>query len=73
MLSEIYALYLKHPKKALVTGHSLGGAMANLAAVDLVNAGYPVDLITFGVPRVRNREFADRIVIGLNLSRKTLL
>ncbi|XP_046858557.1 lipase-like [Xenia sp. Carnegie-2017] len=70
MLRKVNTLYQEHPKKILVTGHSLGGAMATLAAVDLVNAGYPVNLITFGAPRVGNKEFAqyvDRIVKGINL------
>ena len=70
MLQKVNNFYQEHPKKVLVTGHSLGGAMATLAAVDLVNARYTVDLITFGTPRVGNKEFAqyvDRIVKGLNL------
>ena len=70
MLRKVNTLYQEHPKKVLVTGHSLGGAMATLAAADLVNARYTVDLITFGAPRVGNKEFAqyvDRIVKGLNL------
>ena len=35
----------------LVTGHSLGGAVANLAAVDLLLHGCSVELTTFGAPR----------------------
>ncbi|XP_046858556.1 mono- and diacylglycerol lipase-like [Xenia sp. Carnegie-2017] len=70
MLKKVNNFYQEHPKKVLVTGYSLGGAMATLAAVDLVNARYTVDLITFGSSRVGNEEFAkyvDRIVTGLNL------
>ncbi|KAH7231464.1 Alpha/Beta hydrolase protein [Fusarium solani] len=35
-----------------ITGHSLGGAIASLAAAELRNNGYNVDLYTFGAPRV---------------------
>ncbi|HEV8238315.1 MAG TPA: lipase family protein [Thermoanaerobaculia bacterium] len=39
-------------------GHSLGGALATLAAVDLAVAGYPVArVVTIGSPRVGGRMF----------------
>ncbi|KAK1783584.1 Alpha/Beta hydrolase protein [Copromyces sp. CBS 386.78] len=41
-----------------VTGHSLGGAVATLAAAYLRKAGYTADLYTFGSPRVGNKAFA---------------
>ena len=37
--------------RVLVTGHSLGGAMANYGAVELRNMGCKVDLVTLGAPR----------------------
>lgn len=41
-----------------VTGHSLGGALATLAAIRLENAGYTVRAVyTFGSPRVGNLDF----------------
>jgi hypothetical protein len=45
--------------KLVVTGHSLGGAMATLASVDLARAGINVDtLFTLGSPRTGNPAFA---------------
>ena len=40
------------------TGHSLGAAIANLAAMDFVRAGYDVSLYNFGQPRVGNKAYA---------------
>ncbi|BDD60403.1 hypothetical protein MPDQ_000811 [Monascus purpureus] len=45
--------------KIVITGHSLGGALATLAAVDLRNAGNEIDLYTYGSPRVGNKAFAE--------------
>jgi predicted lipase len=42
----------------LITGHSLGAAMATLTSLDLISAGYPVRMINFGSPRVGNDEFS---------------
>ncbi|KAH8697777.1 Alpha/Beta hydrolase protein [Talaromyces proteolyticus] len=42
----------------VVTGHSLGAALATLAAVELRNQGDKVDLYTYGCPRVGNHAFA---------------
>ncbi len=48
-------------KRLLITGHSLGGALATLAALDLaVNTPFSAPLmINFGSPRVGDPEFAD--------------
>ncbi|UPK93638.1 hypothetical protein LCI18_004573 [Fusarium solani-melongenae] len=40
--------------KVISTGHSLGGAVATLGAADLRSKGTPVDIFTFGAPRVGN-------------------
>lgn len=44
----------------MVTGHSLGGALAILATADLQKIFGPIDFTyTFGQPRVGNQAFAD--------------
>lgn len=45
-------------KKVVVTGHSLGGAVATLASAYLRKKGHDCDLYTYGSPRVGNRQFA---------------
>jgi predicted lipase len=48
-------------RRLLITGHSLGGALATLTAFDLLYSKAPFvvdDLITFGSPRVGNEQFA---------------
>ncbi|KAM3127265.1 hypothetical protein pb186bvf_020633 [Paramecium bursaria] len=42
-----------------VTGHSLGGAMATLLAVDIARLGFQVRLVTLGSPRVGDPSFYD--------------
>jgi len=49
-----------HANYSLVlTGHSIGAAIATLAAAELRNLGHSVDTYTFGSPRVGNLAFAD--------------
>ena len=43
----------------VITGHSLGAAVATIAAAYLRQNGYPCDLYTYGSPRVGNGIFAD--------------
>jgi triacylglycerol lipase len=50
-----------NPRHVHCIGHSLGGALATLAADWLSHSGYGVDLYTFGAPRVGTREFADNL------------
>ncbi|KAK2601684.1 hypothetical protein QQS21_004759 [Conoideocrella luteorostrata] len=53
--------YHKNPTPSYslhVVGHSLGGAVATLAGVDLRNRGLITDIITFGSPRVGNTYFS---------------
>ena len=45
-----------------VTGHSLGGALAVLCAVDLLDEGYELDgVVTFGQPMVGREELAGHL------------
>ena len=47
-------------KNIVAAGHSLGGAMAAIASLILVEKGYEnVECYTFGKPRVGNKDFAD--------------
>ena len=60
---RLEALLAAHPDfRFAVTGHSLGGAMAMLAALDLVHSGVvdaqSLSLYTFGQPRTGNHAFA---------------
>lgn len=59
--SNLQNLMNLHKKASVyITGHSLGGAVAVLAAVDLNQMGIPIQAIyTFGQPRVGNSNFAD--------------
>lgn len=52
----VHVLKEKHDqsKPIVVCGHSLGGAVATIAAVELQNTGFHCILITFGSPRALN-------------------
>lgn len=60
VISQVKSLKSKYPSyKVLVTGHSLGAALATLTAMDLLHNGVsPVRLFNYGSPRVGNDEFA---------------
>jgi predicted lipase len=51
----------KHPGAPIfVTGHSLGGALAVIAALDLkLSLNVKVTVYTYGQPRVGNAKFSD--------------
>lgn len=48
----------------VITGHSLGGALASLAALDIFNickeTGARAQVVTFGAPRVGNHQFVGK-------------
>ncbi|ETN72237.1 triacylglycerol lipase, partial [Necator americanus] len=63
MKDDFNTLRAKYPTyQVWVTGHSLGGAMASLAASYIVAAklvpAANVELVTFGQPRTGNKEFS---------------
>lgn len=54
--------------RVVVTGHSLGGAVATIAGAYLRTRGIACDLYTYGSPRVGNQEFADLVTKDGNFS-----
>ena len=53
VLNEVKRLLGIYPTASVkTTGHSLGGAMAQLTGMDLIKAGYNVQMYNFGQPRV---------------------
>jgi len=61
MLSEVQKLKTQFPSyTVVVTGHSLGAALATLTSLDFMDAGVsPIRLFHFGSPRVGNTDFAN--------------
>lgn len=75
VVPAVQAARAAHPSfQILVTGHSLGGAVADFAAADLRNSGYSnVVLYTFGAPRVGPAALSDYITAQGNNYRVTHL
>ena len=62
--TQLQSLLDRHPRKIWVTGHSLGGALATLAALRLQRMGLSqLETFTFGQPRVGNRALAEQITM----------
>ena len=60
VINNMIELCKKYPNaRVIVTGHSLGGAMSNLAAIDLSLLNLNVNIYTFGSPRTGNKMFAE--------------
>ena len=60
--TTLQSLLDRHSRKILVTGHSLGGALATLAALCIQRMGIEqLETLTFGQPRVGNRDLAGQI------------
>ena len=59
VLKEVKRLRGLYPTyKVKTTGHSLGAALAQLTAMELVKSGYSVSMINFGQPRVGESKYA---------------
>ncbi|OOQ88966.1 Lipase [Penicillium brasilianum] len=59
LTAQIASAVSAYPSYTLVlTGHSLGGALAALGGTALRNAGYTLELFTYGQPRVGNTALA---------------
>ncbi|KAJ4147418.1 hypothetical protein LMH87_001939 [Akanthomyces muscarius] len=54
--------------RVVVTGHSLGGAVATIAGAYLRTRGIACDIYSYGSPRVGNQEFADLVTKDSNFS-----
>lgn len=62
VLDYVEQAFASYPSYTLaVTGHSLGGAVGTIAAVELRNLGHDCDLYTYGSPRVGNLAFAEYV------------
>jgi putative lipase involved disintegration of autophagic bodies len=59
VLTEVRRLLTLLPGYSLrVTGHSLGAALAHLTGMNLIKAGYNVQMINFGQPRLGDDTYA---------------
>ena len=62
ILAALKTTALQNPQsRVVVTGHSLGGAIAAIAAAEIRKLGVPADLYTFGSPRIAGRKLSDFI------------
>lgn len=60
ILASVSTAKAANPDFSVVaTGHSLGGAIATIAAADLRRSGLPTDIYTYGCPRVGNKAFVN--------------
>jgi len=58
--ADIFDFVLSQKQRTVrVSGHSLGGAIATLLAVELAKDGFQVELVTLGSPRVGDAEFVE--------------
>ncbi|DAZ99205.1 TPA: hypothetical protein N0F65_008238 [Lagenidium giganteum] len=67
VLSTIQALHRADPRRVLVTGHSLGGALAALCSFDVVARLKitNVQCTTFGCPRIGNATFQRKYQVAV--------
>ena len=59
ILASVTSLHAQYPSyKLVVTGHSLGGALATITATEFRRLGYTIELHTYGAPRIGNDKFS---------------
>jgi Lipase (class 3) len=69
ILPDIIGAIQKHPDYQMtLVGHSLGGAVAILAGLELLARGLSPVLTTFGEPRLGNQAFVDYLGARFNIS-----
>lgn len=62
VLAAVKSAAASYPNyKIVAVGHSLGGAIADLAAAEMRQSGYTVALYTFGSPRIAGPKLSDFI------------
>lgn len=72
ILSDVAAAIKKHPDyKLTLVGHSLGGAVAALAALDFKARGWDPQVTTFGEPRIGNEGLVRYIDARFNVGENT--
>ncbi|PFH62226.1 hypothetical protein XA68_14505 [Ophiocordyceps unilateralis] len=60
VISSVQGQLAENPGlKVVVTGHSLGGALASLAGMSMVGSDIKANVVTFGQPRTGNQAYAD--------------
>lgn len=72
LLNLIRGEILNFNGKIIVTGHSLGGAVAILTSARLIDLGISpdqIEVVTFGAPAVGDKIFADEFSDRMNLTR----
>ncbi|KAJ8611763.1 hypothetical protein MRB53_037770 [Persea americana] len=67
----LYALRSHSNYNLTLIGHSLGGAVAMLAALEFKSRGFNPKVTTFGEPRVGNQGLADHVDSQFNLTNST--
>ncbi len=68
VIHEYFRQNRSNPSTIHIVGHSLGGALATLAADSLSERGQNVKLYTFGSPRVGTMSFSDNLAGKLDAS-----
>ncbi|KAL8817086.1 MAG: hypothetical protein Q9223_004013 [Gallowayella weberi] len=62
VLAALKTAAASHPgNRVIVTGHSLGGGIADLAAAEIRKSGITADLYTYGAPRIAGKTLSDFI------------